>query len=194
MNKKGISLIVLVITIIVMIILAASVVITLSNSGIINKATTAVDVTNSKEVEQYAQLLWAEAYMEGNGKWTAEELQEYIDDELSEDIKSNYIIVATEKGIVISTPNVDTSEKELIKFIIINEVEEEYTAIKGMTWEEWINSEYNNSYFINASNQVEINNGDFLDAPISVTSLPINPNDVIQEGWKYKRGEIVFNP
>ena len=63
--KKGISLIVLVITIIVMIILAASVVLSLSNSGIINKANDAVNKTNLKEVEQLATLIWSEEYMEG---------------------------------------------------------------------------------------------------------------------------------
>ena len=64
-NKEGISLIVLVITIIVMIILAASVVITLSNSGIINKASDAVSATNLAEVEQLASLTWAEEFMDG---------------------------------------------------------------------------------------------------------------------------------
>ena len=64
-KKQGISLIVLVITIIVMIILAASVVLTLSNSGIINKANEAVEKTNIKEVEQLASLAWAEEFMAG---------------------------------------------------------------------------------------------------------------------------------
>ncbi len=61
--KKGISLIVLVITIIVMIILAASVVITLSDTGIINKASEAVDLTNQSQVQDLAALIWADAYM-----------------------------------------------------------------------------------------------------------------------------------
>ena len=64
-RKQGISLIVLVITIIVMIILAASVVITLSNSGIINKANDAVDKTNASEVQNLATLAWAEEFMDG---------------------------------------------------------------------------------------------------------------------------------
>jgi hypothetical protein len=81
--KKGISLIVLVITIIVMIILAASVVITLSNTGIIEKAGNAVDVTSLKEVEQLASLTWAEEFMEGKRGETLktavlEKLKDYI--------------------------------------------------------------------------------------------------------------------
>ena len=58
--KKGISLIVLVITIIVMIILAASVVITLSNTGVINRASEAVNLTNEAAVQDLAALIWAE--------------------------------------------------------------------------------------------------------------------------------------
>ena len=61
-NKKGISLIVLVITIIVMIILAAAIVITLSNSGIINKANEAVEKTNLKQAQELAQVIWAEGF------------------------------------------------------------------------------------------------------------------------------------
>ncbi len=62
-KKQGISLIVLVITIIVMIILAASVVITLSNTGIINRASEAVGLTNEAAVQDMAALIWADAYM-----------------------------------------------------------------------------------------------------------------------------------
>ncbi len=63
-KKQGISLIVLVITIIVMIILAASVVITLSNNGIIDKASQAVQLTDEKQVQDLAALIWAEAYLD----------------------------------------------------------------------------------------------------------------------------------
>ena len=51
-KKMGISLIVLVITIIVMIILAASVMITISNTGIIDKASTAKDNMESAMLKQ----------------------------------------------------------------------------------------------------------------------------------------------
>ena len=64
--KKGISLIVLVITIIVMTILAASVVITLSNTGVINRASQAVDLTNEKQVQELASMIWMEEYMTGS--------------------------------------------------------------------------------------------------------------------------------
>ncbi len=55
-QKKGISLIVLVITIIVMIILAASVIVSLNNTGVIDKAGQAVDETNESELEHMDAL------------------------------------------------------------------------------------------------------------------------------------------
>ena len=61
-NKKAISLIVLVITIIVMIILAASVVITLSNTGIIDRANEATYETELKQIQDLAALAWSDAY------------------------------------------------------------------------------------------------------------------------------------
>ena len=63
-KKNGISLIVLVITIIVMIILAAAVVIAMTNNGIIERANQAVNLTNEKQVQDLASLIWAEAYMD----------------------------------------------------------------------------------------------------------------------------------
>ncbi len=60
-NKKGISLIVLVITIIVMIILSAAIILSLSNSGIISKANKAKadnDVSNAKELVEVAHSEW----------------------------------------------------------------------------------------------------------------------------------------
>ena len=101
-RKQGISLIVLVITIIVMIILAASVVISLNNTGIINKANEAVDATNIKEVEQYSALIWAEEFMNGKRgeilkEAVLEKLKEYIDE---------YDIDVTNQGISVTKKEV----------------------------------------------------------------------------------------
>ena len=60
-NKKGISLLVLVITIIVMIILAAAIILSLQSSGIIGKANEAkakTDVANAKQIVAIAQAEW----------------------------------------------------------------------------------------------------------------------------------------
>ncbi len=100
-NKKGISLIVLVITIIVMVILAGAIVITLNNSGIINKASEAVEQTNLATVKELAQTAWAEAYM--NGAKTDEKFQEAVEITLEKnkiDV-SKYKIVVTTEGVTV---------------------------------------------------------------------------------------------
>ena len=98
-QKLGISLIVLVITIIVMIILAASVVLTLSNSGIINKANEAVEKTNIKEVEQLASLTWAEEFMAGK---RGDTLKEAVLEKLK-DYTDKYTITVTDTGVTVTT-------------------------------------------------------------------------------------------
>ncbi len=96
-SKQGISLIVLVITIIVMVVLAASVVLTLSNTGIINKANEAVEKTNIKEVEQLASIVWSEEFMNGKRGDTLksavlEKLKDYTD---------KYTITVTDTGVTV---------------------------------------------------------------------------------------------
>ncbi|MBR6613739.1 MAG: type II secretion system protein [Clostridia bacterium] len=80
-KKEGISLIVLVITIIVMIILAAAVVISLNNTGVIDKASHAVQLTDEKQVQDLAALIWAEAYLD---KDRTETLEKVVKDKLAE--------------------------------------------------------------------------------------------------------------
>lgn len=76
-KKKGISLIVLVITIIVMIILAAAIIITLANNGIIGRANEAVEGINEAQVREMANLAWAELYLDGE-EITAGKIIDYL--------------------------------------------------------------------------------------------------------------------
>ena len=86
-QKKGISLIVLVITIIVMLILASAVIITLSNSNIINKAKEAVNKTDVKNFDQELSLSLADMKLkdasygidEANAA-TVQDMKKYIPD------------------------------------------------------------------------------------------------------------------
>ena len=96
--KKGISLIVLVITIIVMIVLAASVVITLNNSNIITKANDATQRTNTAQVEQLANIAWAEGYVE---KLRGESLNSYVQ-EAMKNYTDDYTITVTDKGVSVT--------------------------------------------------------------------------------------------
>ena len=104
-KKKGISLIVLVITIIVMIILAGAVIISLNNSGIIDRAGNAVYESNESEINHIAQLAWSEAYLKGEkdqGK-----LLEAVTKALTNNgvNPQNYIIKVTTNGVTILNKN-----------------------------------------------------------------------------------------
>jgi len=136
-KRKGISLIVLVITIIVMIVLAGAIILSLNNSGIINKSNEAVDLTNIANVREFAQTKWAEAYLELETK-TQEALEEYVLDELDEaDITiDDYEIEVTEKGVTVN-------KKGEVKIITFTMHDREFKAEEGMTWEQWEKSIYN---------------------------------------------------
>ncbi|MBQ8044423.1 MAG: type II secretion system protein [Clostridia bacterium] len=101
-SKQGVSLIVLVITIIVMIILAGTIILSLNNSGIIDKAQEAVDKTNEAQLKQIVQVGWAEAY--ASGARTEEELKAGVDAVIEKnklDV-SNYDIVVTTSGVTVT--------------------------------------------------------------------------------------------
>ena len=65
-KKNAISLIVLVITIIVMAILAATVIITLSNTNIISEANDAVEKTEAQQVEEMKAIMLADGMLGKN--------------------------------------------------------------------------------------------------------------------------------
>ena len=99
-NKKGISLIVLVITIIVMIILAATVILSLSSNGIINRANEAVSDTDIKQVQSLANTLWAEAYLVKRED-SSVDIDTYVRTKLDENNMNvdKYIVEITDKGV-----------------------------------------------------------------------------------------------
>jgi len=112
-NKKGISLIVLVITIIVMIILAAAIILSLNNAGIIGNANKAVEMTNDKTIQTAADLKYSEYILNNKlagetpvGEWietelikdgvlTTEQASEYIITNEGQVIKGHYYDAAT---------------------------------------------------------------------------------------------------
>ncbi len=108
-NKKAVSLIVLVITIIVMIILAGTIILSLNNSGIIEKAQSAVDETNLKEVQTLASLKWAEAFVDGNT--TQEQLEEEVLKRLNDEKLdlTPYEITVTDKGVKVALKGGNTN-------------------------------------------------------------------------------------
>ncbi len=101
MKKQGISLIVLVITIIVMIILAAAVVISMSNNGIIEKASHAVNLTDEKQVQDLAALVWAEAYLDES---RTDSMEKVVKDELEKHgvTEDKWNITVTDTGVTVN--------------------------------------------------------------------------------------------
>jgi len=84
-QKKGISLIVLVITIIVMIILAAAIILSLNGSGIIGKANKAVGDSNNASMIEAASVALSEYELEVNiNKNVSKQKEEYVKDKLNE--------------------------------------------------------------------------------------------------------------
>ena len=115
MQKKGISLIVLVITIIVMIILAATVVISLTNTGIIDRANHAVQLTDEKQVQDLAALTWAECY---------------INNLRGDALKQEVITKLEEQGVKIDKYNINISDTGIeVKFN-----ENKITTLAGTAW------------------------------------------------------------
>lgn len=70
-NKKGISLIVLIITIVVIIILAAAIILNLSNTNIIDNANKAVKANDKAEVESAVTVKYGDLFVEGQSAPTA---------------------------------------------------------------------------------------------------------------------------
>jgi len=101
-NKRGISLIVLVITIIIMIILAAAVVITLSNTNIINRANEGVDAWDLNQVQHIATLAWAEEYLaKHEGKISVADYEGKVNQALTNNgiDPDDYIIEVSDSGV-----------------------------------------------------------------------------------------------
>ena len=145
--KKGISLIVLVITIIVMIILAAAVVISLNNTGIINKASQAVDLTNESAVQDLAALTWADAYLKDlRGDDLIKEVKENLAEQgVTED---KWSIEVSDTGVKIGT--LTAGIKFNMPYRLISEINGEryqneyvfYEDGSASLWATYLTSEY----------------------------------------------------
>ncbi|MBR6614267.1 MAG: type II secretion system protein [Clostridia bacterium] len=136
--KKGISLIVLVITIIVMIILAASVVITLSNTGIINRASEAVDLTNESQIQDLASLVWADAYMDN---LRGQNLIDEVTTKLSEHgvTTGDWNIEVTDTGVSVTNKNSITVSElgSLITVANYGDKVDYSVTVDGIVYDDW---------------------------------------------------------
>ena len=92
-----------------MIILAGVIILSLNNSGIIDKAQNAVDETNLKEVQTLASLKWAEAYIDGNTTQSA--LETEVLKRLNEEKidLTPYEITVTDEGVKVTLKDGSTN-------------------------------------------------------------------------------------
>ncbi len=106
-KKKGISLIVLVITIIVMIILAASVVISLNSTSVIDRANQAVKLSDEKQVQNLAAIIWSETYLNNERD---ENLERIVKEELAKQgvTEDKWNIQVSNSGISVTNKSTNT--------------------------------------------------------------------------------------
>ncbi len=99
MKKEGMSLITLVITVVVLIIITGVTIIGIENTGIIDKAEMVVEDMNLKNLEQLANMSYANIYLENLSKGirreiTGEEVKErMLKDGVKEEALSKYDII-----------------------------------------------------------------------------------------------------
>ena len=107
-TKNAISLIVLVITIIILAILATTVIVSIIDSGIINKATDTVKQHDLSEVRNLANLAWAEALTD-NTVISDAEYQSYVQNYLTNAgvDTTKYDITASAGGVNVDVPYVE---------------------------------------------------------------------------------------
>ena len=154
--KKGISLIVLVITIIVMIILAASVVITLSNTNIINKSTQVVELNNEKQVQDLATIVWMDAYMDD---LRDEALSEKVISKLEEQgVKTEkWDITVTNSSVIVSNVKNRKGLGSQITAENYGETVDYSVIVDGTVYDEWRIYYHNNDYvYLISSNSVDV--------------------------------------
>ena len=157
MKKKEVSLIVLSITILVMAILAATVIISLEDSGIIGRAKSTVK--NTSYSDEYTRLIVIKNGILTDNLGTIT-LEEYIAELQNKGIIENGVItnadgsktVVTKSGYEITLSQAGVSDLKveqgksnapsitMIKFTIEGV---EYQAESGMTFETWLGSKYN---------------------------------------------------
>ncbi len=97
-QKKGISLIVLVITIIIMIILAGAIILALNNSGIIGRAEEARDKNDNATIKEAANVAYAEWSLEHKLGNTNKSATEFVQERLNKQGFNGNTVAVTEDG------------------------------------------------------------------------------------------------
>ena len=128
-----------------MIILAAIVVITLSNTGIINKASQAVDATNQSQVQDLAALIWADAYMDNKRD---EALVTEVTTKLGEQgiTTEKWNIQVSNTGVTVTSKNTSSTLGSLISKDNYGDTVDYTVTVAGTTYDDWQIYYHNEDY------------------------------------------------
>ncbi|MBR6689073.1 MAG: hypothetical protein IKL68_03570, partial [Clostridia bacterium] len=162
-----------------MIILAASVVITLNNTGVINRANEAVDLTNESQVQDLAALVWADAYMD---KLRGQDLIDKVTEELGKQgvTTDKWDITITDTGVTVENKNnggggntqSGTGLGSLITADNYGDRVDYTVTVNGTTYDDWQIYYHNNDYvYLISESRVEKVS---LDKGTTVASLTSN--------------------
>ena len=129
-NKRGISLIVLVITIIVMIVLAAAIILSLQSSGIIRRANEAQEKSDEANMLQAANVAYSEYVLEKNLGKTDKTPEQYVEERLREqgfNDKQLKLLLVTDEGEIIVYKN-----PVIPKGFVVSDIETEDDISEGL--------------------------------------------------------------
>ena len=139
-----------------MIILAASVVITLSNTGVIDRASQAVDLTNESQVQDLAALTWADAYMDN---LRGQNLIDEVTTKLAEQgvTTDDWNITVTDTGVSVTNKNSasGTGLGSLITADNYGDTVDYTVTVNGTTYDDWQICYHNSDYvYLIAENSI----------------------------------------
>ena len=186
-NEIGITLIALVVTIVVLLILAATSISMLTGeNGIVTKAQEAKEENRGGTVEERRDLWKANQKTdESINSNTAQTLDELLADLETEGLLTSEEVAIIEDVGVITIGSHVIDFRDLIKFEIGVTGGGELYAIRGMTWEEWVESEFNILGLIVDTDRDEVIEFLTVGGRVRDDSGYVKPNQIIKEGYVY---------
>ena len=153
-KEKGITLIVLVVTIVVLLILAGtSIAMLRGDNGIVIQAKNSKIETRGGEVEERVGL-WKNEYKYSDTEVPGED--DFIESLKEEKLIYDEEIDTENKIITIGSRNIYYGLKEPAVLITFTIAGKEYTAEEEMTWGEWCSSKYNiDGYHVSSYSSIE---------------------------------------
>lgn len=177
-NKYGISLIVLIVTIIVMIIIAGAIIMTLSGTGIIDKAENGVDLHNQAVEREQIIMALSRYQLQKNTKDNPQTFLAVMQEELSKDAtvsgstngpvtvtfnRSTNKYLVYENGTIIGPNSNDVALPDELAEYILGPTLQGRNFEEIFNGEEFINADFDIEFFNAAENLVNIANGIYSD-------------------------------